>query len=498
MTHRARHLITGQLVAESALHVGASRSDAVTDLPVLRDGSGRPLLPGTSLAGVLRRTLPDDEADRWFGSHDGSTTHPSVVIVDDAPATGGTYERHGTQIRTTTAIDPRTGAVKERLLFSREVVPQGTIFSLSLELETDDEASAEEFLQRLAGTLATGIRVGAAITRGLGRVSLDGDLERRTIALQERERFLDFLSDVDHRSPVTPASAVTEPRSLMFALPFVPVGPLMTSVELPGGAVDRVPLTAPTEAGHVRLTLPGSSIKGALRARALYLLGTLGKSADDPAFVTLFGAAAELDEERRQLGRRGRLIVEDSGVDTPIPAEKWQAVLDASGQEAPRARKALTTALSDLASDSLPRFIPADRVAVDRWTGGAAEPLLYSLLEPHHHTEEWEPLRLTLDLDGVPDDEARRAVGLLLMVLREVRDGWVKFGYGTRRGLGQVRLAEGKDDISVGESLAGWFPLRDWRITGKEQPPQAVDDALEAFIQSPSDATSLLSTQEDS
>jgi CRISPR-associated RAMP protein (TIGR02581 family) len=51
-----RLIICGTLVARAALRIGAGRASELTgsDLPVLRDAQGRPLIPGASLKGMLR------------------------------------------------------------------------------------------------------------------------------------------------------------------------------------------------------------------------------------------------------------------------------------------------------------------------------------------------------------------------------------------------------------------------------------------------------------
>jgi CRISPR-associated RAMP protein (TIGR02581 family) len=51
-----RYSIRGVLVCESAVHVGTGAAGALapTDMPVARDGHGRPYLPGSSLRGALR------------------------------------------------------------------------------------------------------------------------------------------------------------------------------------------------------------------------------------------------------------------------------------------------------------------------------------------------------------------------------------------------------------------------------------------------------------
>ncbi|MFQ5640694.1 MAG: RAMP superfamily CRISPR-associated protein [bacterium] len=54
----ARHEIQGNLVLDTALHIGGGRVAARgTDLPVLRNGYGEPYIPGSSLKGALRATV---------------------------------------------------------------------------------------------------------------------------------------------------------------------------------------------------------------------------------------------------------------------------------------------------------------------------------------------------------------------------------------------------------------------------------------------------------
>ena len=52
--------ITGVLVAETAFRIGAGKGQGdvvAADLPVMRDASGEPLIPGSSLKGVLRSSI---------------------------------------------------------------------------------------------------------------------------------------------------------------------------------------------------------------------------------------------------------------------------------------------------------------------------------------------------------------------------------------------------------------------------------------------------------
>src|SRR5262249_40476034 len=115
----------------------------------------------------------------------------------------------------------------------------------------------------------------------------------------------------------------------------------------------------------------------------------------------------------------------------------------------------------------------AFHVAVDRWTGGAAEGFLYSVLEPNGI--HWEPIRLTLDLTRLRKDGERNdrdpAVALLLLVLRELSAGCIPLGFGVNRGMGAIEIRdilfrpEGLDDDDTLKCLKE-VKIENGRITG--------------------------------
>src|SRR4051794_9518025 len=57
---RDRYVFSGQVTAQTALHIGSGRGDFRTDATVakeLRDGSEKPFIPGSSFKGVLRSAV---------------------------------------------------------------------------------------------------------------------------------------------------------------------------------------------------------------------------------------------------------------------------------------------------------------------------------------------------------------------------------------------------------------------------------------------------------
>ena len=92
--------------------------------------------------------------------------------------------------------------------------------------------------------------------------------------------------------------------------------------------------------------------------------------------------------------------------------------------------------LAGLPPAARPRI--SHHVAIDRWTGGAAENLLFSVLEPADL--QWEQLALAVDTRRCRDD--RFALPLLLLLLRDLNDGWVQLGFGGTRGRGSIAGVE--------------------------------------------------------
>ena len=77
-------------------------------------------------------------------------------------------------------------------------------------------------------------------------------------------------------------------------------------------------------------------------------------------------------------------------------------------------------------------------VAVDRWTGGAADGLLFRVAEPHGF--RFEPLQLRLDHHRLPGPVRDAATMLLLLTVRELAARRIPLGAGTHRGLGDLTV----------------------------------------------------------
>lgn len=240
-----------------------------------------------------------------------------------------------------------------------------------------------------------------------------------------------------------------------------------------------LPLVSATGRG-IAPVLPGSSIKGALRSQSERIVRTLlnrpSSREENPRqrFLTqldqvrlieeLFGArnrstrevpnsgpAAEnetaleqTDDDRPLLGL-GALSVADCYARDPMKPQDWHAIELAKDEAAAREpeksydRRELWQATERVNTDTR-QFHPEHHVAIDRWTGGAADGMLYSVLAPM--VLSWETMRLTLDFKRLPEESRLPALMLLLLTLRDLAERRIPMGFAVNRGMGEIAVGD--------------------------------------------------------
>lgn len=455
----ARWVIHADLVAESAVHVGSGDRGDLVDLELLRAHDGRPLLPGTTLAGGLRDRLCDvllgdrrpergdqDEAliTALFGGRRGDPDGPqSPVIVKDAVGTADVVA----EVRDGVRLDPETGVAGDHAKYDLELWPPGTRFRVRLHLlapETPPPGMAEADL--LAGLLvaadgfASGdIRLGARGTRGLGRCRLENVCARRYALGADGRAWLQWLAtgvggrgEVFEKTPSAPtlAEALVEafrrgssPQDENQVVSKLEVLRRRTTEVSP-----RLTLVVPVRfRGGVLIGSPSGSASGAdvrhLRSGTRPVLSGSAK-----------GGA--LRQRARRVARAVRAHYAD--------AEAW--VVQAFGSEAPQGpgrrdsgRTGLSTSRLLVEEDVLRggHDLQVTRVAIDRFTQGPIPGALFQE-EPVYGASA--DLRFTLRLPAEPQ-LADALCGFLLLVIKDLLLGEVPLGGTVGVGRGALRPA---------------------------------------------------------
>jgi CRISPR/Cas system CSM-associated protein Csm3 (group 7 of RAMP superfamily) len=458
-----RVIVYGKLVLETPTCLGSGDAESPTDMPVLRDSmSDRALLTGASLAGALRNYLweykngynqPLDKsvkglADLLFGGmRSDDDGNQSPLIVEDAlSSTVPTVElRDGVKIKSD------TGTADDRAKYDLEFIAAGTEFKLGFELlieQGHDEAQLCQALALALRGLENGeISMGTKKRRGFGRCKVTEWQVWSFDLQQDQERTAWLMFDHAARDIATPQSSIVQALGLTleqtdcrdrFCLhaTFTLDSPLLirSGQDTIGLAPDVVHLKSRRSGTDTpQPILSGTSLTGVMRHRAERILNTLGKST--AMLNQVFGFVDE--DQRAEAARASRLVVHESVV---------------------------TGKTHDLVQN---------RVAIDRFTGGAYHGALFSE-QPVFGTDE-TTVNLELELRNPKDEE----IGLLLLLLKDLWTGDLSVGGGRSIGRG---LLQGQRATITQYQREKSSP-QTWTITQGNTLEVSDADSLEQFVQ---------------
>ncbi len=388
-------VITGDLVLTSPALLGSGEQGQRTDLEIARDAvAGQPLLPGTSLAGALRAYVATHcDVPLVFGGAKGGDQldqgGQSSLIVEDSLA-----QDQPTIVRDGVRIDPRTRTVDGNGKFDMELLPAGAIFPLRLELQLHGDSHDTQRLALLTAALDAlergEISIGARRTRGLGRCMVAGWKVQRFDLRQPAGLVAWLRTDPTLPLPEEPQAIavalattpapIVRPRELRIAANFM-VESLLIRAPAPVNGLRQPDTVHLTEAG--RPIIPGSSLAGALRARAdqiVKTIETIGGSQGTQLINAMFGPQHNAHEQNQ--AKASGLIVDDAHI-----------------------------------IDSQP--LVQQRISIDRFTGGALDTALFSEQPVLGGTTTLQ-LRLRMDDCEQKSENGDAMAGLLLLLLKDL------------------------------------------------------------------------------
>lgn len=396
------------------------------------DPWGRPHLPGTSLAGALRemtrRADGQDAADALFGrllpagtggaEVDAQASQLWVLGTRPLGADGSEPAAVPTGIRASTAICRTRAAAAPNTLRVEEVLPAGTRFEAFLRW---DDASADGLDWLLSLLAAWQPLIGHGTSRGRGRCVIE-DIRYGTADLSDPAGLRQWLTlsgpDLARAIATTPAVVVADPVARPEAVLRVTVqiaGPLRTGSGEPAPAAgSQGQQIAPMVCEGGRYVLPGTGLKGLLRSRAEFILRSVGLT---PApcldqrcgrcwTCEAFGYGGGHDLDARSVGARALIRVPDADINGAVRVTR-------------------------------------QHVAIDRFTGGARDSLLFTdeVMEQGTFVIAVEPA------DDLAPERMAEIRAVLRLVLEDLNDGIAGIGAGVTRGYGSVRpdLAEAEE-----------------------------------------------------
>ena len=461
-----RIIIQGTLVLETPANLGNGDADALTDMPLLLDEvSEKPLLTGTSIAGALRaylrelehgysgRERPHDRARQLFGEVRGNESVQSWVLVNDAlgESLGETPGASpgvspGIEVRDGVTLDPATRTAVDKKKYDYELLQAGTTFDISLELLLPEGESGKTLLQSLAWALQGfekgEIGLGLRKHRGLGQCKVTAWRVQRYVLTTPAGLLAWLENDPGGEKTGAAICDLLEVNAAMldqrarFTLKaeFALASSLL--IRSGGGADDPDMVQLQSQRGKKLVPiLSGTSLAGAVRARALRIANTmLGQQKANTLIDSMFGKAKT------------------------------------SSAEQPTGSRVLTRETAVVGNLDLVQ----SRVKIDRFTGGAYPQALFS------EQPLWGGPESKVTVEIELRDPKPAEIGLLLLVLKDLWTGDLPLG--GESSVGRGRLA-GRN-----ATLAHVTPqqTREWILTQGEGDTLNISkgkpEELEAFV----------------
>lgn len=409
---------------------------------------GRAAIPASSFRGLWRRALTEAQCvDRYFGPSAGAHLSAGWLRLRDLELRPASLElrtdRHPlpdmqakTAVTQGIGVDAITGTVQEHLLWSYEYVPPGACFELNAEIvpPAKDSPSLAEVESLLSALLRVGespeLAIGHASAKGLGLAQVTVD----QVSVLDESGFRAWLKGKESNAR---ALAKADARLGKLTRPSATSAALELDLRFPLGLLAGEPMLSKPKANSTRLEdrrgteananqqyardaegkpmVRGSTLKGLLRAHATRILVTRLHAASGDLVRAKDLAAEALQSLFGHHRQKSKLAVSDA---------RW------------------------VRSDSQTVSQWRSFVAVDRFTGGAADQKLYDALVATACT-------LRLRIQPLRELQAWER-GLLLHVLRDAMDGDLALGWGKSKGLGrfEVRRAQwGSSSVTSPEEL---------------------------------------------
>jgi len=434
----------GTFKLDSAAHLG-SGEEGTTDMMLLLDTNGLPIIPGTSIAGagrsyLAKRMFPWDkyiDQKRWddlklFGYKKGGHLTQSPLYVSDATVVDDTVS---IAIRDGVRLDRKIGVADDKAKFDYEVIEAGTEFKINLQLTIRESDPKDELTQQfyalLEGFKKGEIRLGKRTSRGLGRGTVN-EWEIAQLDMSQEKDILAWLKDEIDESlwKKKDSSYESTLKDLRSFFKITADFNLRSSMMIRQNLIDSKDMDKDLDVDMIHLCskgsplAPGSSLAGALRTQVELIASTLWDSAEEVSLVLneMFGPVHSEDKPSDLW--KSRLTVEETFIENGKPAKK-------------------------------------ERVAIDRFTGGSLEHAKFNEAPVEGESKDKKAkLRLTITLENPQDCE----IGLLLLTLKDLWFGRCGIGGEASLGRGLLEGTRAKLLLKRYNETTGETNLQEWKL----------------------------------
>ena len=298
-TYKYRLLSRITLEALSPLVIGSGNKNIKTDSVVAKDVNELPYIPATTLAGLIRHSLPEEEQRKWMGYQTKEDSYGSQLILSEAKILseeGKPIDGLNTKSDTITRLCQQLpirqhvrinhqGVAEKNGKYDEEIIPKGMRFCFEMELMSEEDNN--EIMDKILSTIqSNGFRIGSGSRSGFGQISIVSILHKKLnlSVPEDLEFYLSKSSSLEKTwegfKPYTPNENTNsdyinyeltlQPTDFMFfGAGFGDEHSDMTFVREPVVQWDNNGRACIIEKEKVIL-IPGSSVKGALTHRTAY------------------------------------------------------------------------------------------------------------------------------------------------------------------------------------------------------------------------------------
>lgn len=352
-----RYIARIKVETTTPLFVGSGAASLITDAMAIHDHNGLPMIPGTSLAGVLRHSLEDFSKGNidWnniFGyqekDNDGLGSRliisSAYLVLNDGKIVEGINTAISDEILLKFQKLPtrqhvritHKGVAADKGLFDNEVVYAGAQFIFEIELK-GTKSDGEAWKQIIKEIKSPAFRIGQGTRNGYGNLKVIGLYEKIYDLESDKDfnAYLDFNPSLNSIE-IDKLDETADNNTVDYILDLTPDDFFIFSDGYGDHEVDNVPITEevmvyknPGIEFTEKTLIPASSIKGALAHRVAFHYNKLkGIYADkisineykryideaNVAVAKLFGKKGKVEEiegEKINTGERGILILDD-------------------------------------------------------------------------------------------------------------------------------------------------------------------------------------------
>ncbi len=378
-----RYIARIKVEATTPLFVGSGAASLITDSLVMKDHNDLPMIPGTSLSGVLRHALEDFSKDKidWndiFGfqgkDNDGLG---SRLIVSSAYFLNGkgkvseglTKDLDSNTLNKLQKLPTRQhvritekGVAADKVLFDNEVVYAGAQFIFEIELKgtKTDEDSWKQIIKEIK---SPSFRIGQGTRDGYGNLKVIGVYEKTFNLVNENdfEAYLSFNPSLNSIE-IKETEEKTDSNITDYTLELTPDDFFIFSEGFGDSEVDNKPTEEEIivyNNGKIdfenRTLIPASSIKGAIAHRTAFHYNKFNKFYADTINENLKNYVEENNQAVKTLFGEKAQVVNGN-----LLGERGIVILD------------------DLYYDDIDNSKIFNHVAIDRFTGGSIDGALFS------------------------------------------------------------------------------------------------------------------------